>query len=440
MLSARNVIAGVIILVVLSFGSGLWMLFADTPGQDGWGADSMGVRANGFRGIHDTLQALGIAVERQLIPAVSVEDHDSTFVMWAPMDALVQAEPAHIAQLADWVKSGGRLTVTVQGDDKGLFAEARASAVKKPKDVLTELGLPEVFFMKSDATPQGHTIDLVDDAAGRPWRLLAKRWLTEASTTVRYVPVKLRGDCREWKGIKSICIPEEEPWSIVYDAPHPKGRITFADTKGEEHTLAALFAVGSGEVAVMAAPAIASNWLLGEADNSVLAAQLMTLGQKRVMMDEFYHGLTIRGNALWLLTQPGYAALALAIAALVGVWIWRSTIALGPPLADRPVSRRSISEYLDAMSRFMLRGRGSGLFILAEVRSGALWSMTERAGLPPDLDDLDRVAAAVARRDPARAAQLETAIKQADAVLQAPTANERTILQALRKVNDCLLN
>lgn len=440
MLSARNVIAGVITLVVLSLGSGLWMLFADAPGQDGWGADSMGVRAGGFRGIHDTLQALGVAVERQLIPKVSVEDHDSTFVMWAPMDALVQAEPAHIAQLADWVKSGGRLTVTVQGDDKGLFAEARASSVKNPKDVLTELGLPEVFFMKSDATPQGHTIDLVDDAAGRPWRLLAKHWLTEASTTVRYVPVKLRGDCREWQGINSVCIPEEEPWSIVYDAPQPKGRVTFADTEGEEHTLAALFSVGSGDVAVMAAPAIASNWLLGEADNSVLAAQLMTLGQQRVMMDEFYHGLTIRGNALWLLTQPGYAALALAIAALVGVWIWRSAVALGPPLADRPVSRRSISEYLDAMSRFMLRGRGSGQFILAEVRSGALWSMAERAGLPPDLDNIDRIAAAVARRDPARAAQLDAAIKHADVVLQAPTANERTILQALQKVNDCLLN
>ena len=77
-------------------------------------------------------------------------------------------------------------------------------------------------------------------------------------------------------------------------------------------------------MAVMAVPAIASNWLLGEADNSVLAAQLMTLGQQRVIMDEFYHGLTIRGNALWLLTRPGYAALALAIAALVSVWIWRS--------------------------------------------------------------------------------------------------------------------
>lgn len=440
MLSARTVIAGVIVLVVLSLVSGLWMLFANTPGDDGWGADSMGVRASGFRGVHDTLQALGVGVERQLIPDVSTSDRDATFVMWAPLDTIVQAEPAHIAQLADWVDAGGRLTVTVQGEDKGLFADARASAVKEPKDVLTELGLPEVFFMKSNVTPTGNTVDLVDEAAGRPWRKIAKRWLTAASTTVRYVPVKLLGDCREWKGIATVCIPEEDPWSIAYDAPQPKGRVTFVDVKGEEHTLAAIFAVGSGEIAVMAAPVVASNWLLGEADNSVLAAQLMTLGQSRVIMDEFYHGLTIRGNALWLLTQPGYAAVAIAIAALVGVLIWRAATFLGPPLADKQVSRRSIVEYIDAMSRFLLRGRGSGRFVLAEVRGGALWSMADGAGLPPDLDDVDRIAAAVARRDATRAAQLEAAVKNADAVLNAPKANELTILQALRKVNDCLSN
>jgi hypothetical protein len=440
MLSARNVIAAVVLLVVVSLASGLWMLFANTPGDDGWGADSMGVRASGFRGAHDTLLALGVPVERQLIPSVASGDFDATFVMWAPLDAIVQAEPAHIAQLSDWVRSGGRLTVTVQGDDKSLFANARASIVKNPKDVLTELGLPDVFFLKTNVMPEGNVVDLVDEAAGRPWRKLATRWLKESSTKVRYVSVKLLGDCREWEGIKSICIPEGEAWSITYDSPQPSGRITFADVKGEVQTLAAIFPVGAGEVAVMAAPEVATNWLLGEADNSVLALQLMTLGQSRVIVDEFYHGLTIRGNALWLLTQPGYAALALAIVALTGVWIWRSSLFLGPPLDDRPVSRRSIGEYLDAMSRFLLRGRGSGRFVLAEVRSGALWSMADAAGLPPDLDDVDRIAAAVARREPQRAASLEAAVKNADAVLSTPNAKEAAILAALRKVDDCLSN
>jgi hypothetical protein len=440
MLSARTVIFGVVVLAVVSLVSGLWMLFANAPGDDGWGADSMGVRASGFRGAHDTLLALGIPVERQLIPSVSAADRDATFVLWAPLDAIVQAEPAHLAQLAQWVRDGGRLTVTVQGDDNGLFADARAAAVSNPKDVLTELGLPKAFFLKTSIVPAGETVDLVDEAAGRLWRKLAKRWLDEASTKVRYVPVKLLGDCRQWKGVRSVCLPDGETWSIAYDDPHPRGRVTFADVQGEEQTLAAIFPVGAGEIALLATPAIANNWLLGEADNSVLMAEAMTLGSSRVILDEFYHGLTIRGNALWLLTQPGYAALALAIVAAAGVWIWRSAIFLGPPLDDRAVSRRSIAEYLDAMSRFVLRGRGSGQFVLAEVRGGALWSLADAAGLPPDLNDVDRIAAAVARRDPDRAARLAAAIQGADAVLASPKANEAMVLQAVRKVNDCLSN
>lgn len=440
MLNARNVIAAVIALVVLSLGSGLWMLFSSTPGDDGWGADSMGVRAGGFRGVHDTLLALGVPVERQVIPRVTSADRDATLVLWAPLDAIVQAEPAYIAQLAEWVKSGGRLTVTLQGDDKSLFADARASAVKNPKDMLTELGLPEVFFVKTNVEPAGNSVDLVDTAASRPWRKLAKRWLTAPSTKARYVPVKLLGSCREWPGIKSVCLPDGDAWSITYENPRPVGRIAFTDVKGEEQTLAAIFPVGTGQVAVTAAPAIASNWLLGEADNSVVSSHLMTLGQSRVIFDEFYHGLTIRGNVLWLLTQPGYAALALAVFAVAAVWVWRSAVFLGPPREDRPVSRRSIGEYLDAMSRFLLRGRGSGNFVLAEFRSGALWSMADAAGLPPELDDVDRIAAAVARRDPRRAARLETAVREADAVIATSGANEATILAALRKVNDCLSN
>jgi hypothetical protein len=433
MLSARNVIAAVILLVVVSLASGIWMLLANSPGDDGWGADSMGVRAHGLRGIHDTLEALGVVVERSMIPDAAANDAGATYVLWAPMDSIFQAEPAHLAALAEWVKGGGRLTVTLEGEEHGLFADERRAMVKDPKDVLTELGLPEVYFLKSDVTPEGNTVDLADEAASRPWRRIASRWLSATSTTVRYIPVKLSGDCREWEGVKTVCIP-------VYDSPRPKGRVTFADKKGEEHTLAAVFAVGKGEVAVVATPVIASNYLLGEADNSVLAAQLMTLGQGRVLMDEFYHGLTIRGNALWLVTQPGYAALALGLLAVVAAWAWRSAVFLGPPQEDRPTSRRSISEYLEAMSRFLLRGRRSGQFVLAEVRGGALWSMADRAGLPPELDDVDRIAAAVGRRDPERAARLEAAVKEADAVLKQPKPSELTILQALRKVNDCLSN
>ncbi len=53
---------------------------------------------------------------------------------------------------------------------------------------------------------------------------------------------------------------------------------------------------------------------------------------------------------------------------------------------------------------------------------------------------VDRIAAAVARREPQRAASLEAAVKNADAVLSTPNAKEAAILAALRKVDDCLSN
>ncbi|BBO34683.1 DUF4350 domain-containing protein [Lacipirellula parvula] len=440
MLSARNVIVGVILLLLLSLGSAIWMAFTNVPGQDGWGADSRGVRAGGFRAAHDVLLSLGVAVDRQLIPSMTDAEHDSTFVIWAPMTTLVDMEPAHLTQLSRWVEQGGRLAVTRPAADRGLFAKARASANKNPKDVLTELGLPDVFFLETNVLPQGEVTDLVDEAAGRPWRQIGKNWLQEKSTKVRYVQVKLHGSCREWDGVNAICVPEKEAWSISYDEPQPVGRVTFVDKDDERRTLAAIFPVGKGEIAVMASPAIASNWLLGEADNSVLAFQLMTLGRSRVVFDEFYHGLTIRGNALWLFTQPGYAALALAILAVAGCWIWRSAVHLGPPIADRPVSRRSIAEYVEAMSRFMLRGRGSDRHLLSKLRSGTLWSLAESSGLPPDLDDVDRIAAAIARRDGKRSADFTRAIDQADRVLADAKANPAAILDAIRKVNACLSN
>lgn len=440
MLSARNVIVGVICLLLLSLGSGIWMVFTNVPGQDGWGADSMGVRAGGFRAAHDMLLALGIAVDRQLIPSMNNAEEESTFVIWAPMQTLVDMEPAHLAQLRRWVEQGGHLTVTRAAEDRSLFAKARATANKNPKDVLTELGLADVFFLKTNVTPKGEVVDLVDQAAGRPWRQVAKNWLQEESTKVRYVELKTYGSCRDWEGINSICLPHEEAWSISFEEPQPTGRVTFVDKTNERQTLAAIFPLGKGEIAVMASPAIASNWLLGEADNSVLALHLMTLGRSRVVFDEFYHGLTIRGNALWLFTQPGYAALALAILAVTGCWIWRSAIHLGPPIGDRPVSRRSIAEYVEAMARFMLRGRGSDRHLLAELRSGALWSMADSSGLPPDLDDVDRIAAVVARRDAKRSADFSHAIEQADRVLANAKASPVAILDAIRKVNACLSN
>ena len=170
-----------------------------------------------------------------------------------------------------------------------------------------------------------------------------------------------RSKCRK-KNCKSLKVGESVP----------DGTITFEGPGGGEQVLAAAYHRGKGEVVVVASPAIAENGLITRHDNSVLAVHLLAAPGRPVVFDEFYHGLTLRGNPLWLFTQRGYAATTLCLLALIGLWIWREAVFLGPPLAPETQSRRSIGEYVDAMARFLNRGGSSQAFLLREVRSGVL--------------------------------------------------------------------
>ena len=68
------------------------------------------------------------------------------------------------------------------------------------------------------------------------------------------------------------------------------------------------FARGKGEIVIVSDPRLLANALLAKADNSVLAVNLLAPHGETVVLDEFYHGLSVRGNALYLFTRPGYAA------------------------------------------------------------------------------------------------------------------------------------
>ena len=130
--------------------------------------------------------------------------------------------------------------------------------------------------------------------------------------------------------------------------------------------------------------------LLAKADNSVLAARLLAPKGRASSFDEFYHGLAVRGNPLYLLTRPGFAAVTLGILLGVGVWTWRQAVFLGPPLVDPEPSRRDIGEYIDAMGDFFRRGPGHRRFLVREVRDGVLQQLCQELKLPPDKLDVTR--------------------------------------------------
>ena len=155
--------------------------------------------------------------------------------------------------------------------------------------------------------------------------------------------------------------------------------------------------------------------------------------------NEFYHGLSVRGNPLWLLTRRGYALLASAVLVVVVLVTWRSAVLLGPPLTTPEPSRRTIAEYIEAMSQFLNRGGSTRFHLLRGVYVGVLRRVAAEFGVTHDRDDAETLAAAVARRDPDRATRLRGAAAAVDGVLAKhdKATNKETVL-ALRQLQDCL--
>ncbi len=459
MLTARNFMALTLVIAVLSLA---WECreLARPPDSGGLGGDTYGTRALGQRGLFEILADLGIPVERILAPPTAVVARDVTLVLWKPQPELVQMEPAYLRALARWVENGGRVVVAPDGRrvaSRPIGMSGRPLSTAE-STVLGELGLATVSVRTIDlksaekgpeAQPTGRS------SSGRTSETATNRdesenddvprirdLLTGTARPIitRAVAVKATGVFSPLRELVStIEVPTEKLQVLSVGASAPDGTITFHDPAGSEQILAAVYHRGKGELVVVASPAIAENRLIARHDNSVLAVQLLAVPARPVVFDEFYHGLTIRGNPLWLFTQRGYAATTLCLLTVIGLWIWREAVFLGPPLAPQAQSRRSIGEYVDAMARFLNRGGSSRAFLLREVRSGVLHAVRDELHLPPLRDHVDELAAVLARRDPRRARQLIEAVGAVDEALSRKVVLRKAVAEDLfKRMSRCL--
>jgi len=452
----------VALTIVVAVVSLLWacLELARPPDSGGLGSDSYGTRVQGQRGLFEILTDLGIPVERTLAPPTRVIGRAVTLVLWKPQVDLVQVEPAYLHALARWVENGGRVVVAPderRAAPRPLGLSGRRGPTRE-LTVLGELGLASVGVKTIDleSAVKGSQADSSrlssdgrasqtatnrdepeDDDIGR----LSDLWTgTARPIATRAVTVTATGVLSPLRELVSaIEVPEKKLQVVSASKPAPDGTITFRDPAGSEQILAAVYHRGKGEVVVVASPAIAENRLIARHDNSVLAVQLLAAPSRPVVFDEFYHGLTIRGNPLWLFTQRGYAATTLCLLTLFGLWIWREAVFLGPPLAPEAQSRRSLGEYVDAMARFLNRGRSSQAFLLREVRSGVLRAVRDELRLPPAHDHVEELAAVLARRDPGRARQLIEAVGAVDAALARNVVlRESVAVDLFKRMSHCL--
>ncbi len=453
MLSARNVIFAVIVVACLSVVGSILSL-AMSPDSGGMAPDSYGTRASGQKAVYDTLRELKLPVARSLGPPLANWQGPTTLVLWEPQPSLVSLEPTHLHRVRAWVESGGRVVLAPASE--GLWSRRRTTSMAtsneaSPTSIWQALGMPELTTQTVDIESSRWSDDTEPEAEPAPEP--ESSWggfLNENKAPIKSSPIAIQADgdlAAVAQGLSALAAPEGELRSLVIDdelASRPTGQILFRLAEAGEdppstHILAANFPLGKGQVTVVADPRLLENRWLARGDNGLLAVRLIADGNRHIVWDEFYHGLTLRGNPFALLSNKVYAAIAGVGILCLAIWTWRKAIWLGPAGPSRPPSRRALSEYVDAMAGLFAHAQGGRAFVLAEVREGVLWALRRRLNMSHGQGQLPLVAAALARKDPAAARNLAVSMAALDRAIASPSARvDASTINILKQVTDCL--
>lgn len=470
MLTPRNFISVTIAIAVFSIASLCWSML-QPPDGGGIRADSYGTRGIGYRGLFETLDELGVSVRRRTGPPRPSDLDNSLLVMWDPRVQLVDADPKWLRDVETWLRQGGQAVVAYDseppvsvftvmqrqreqqrhrdgggssqdGDDK--------DAPEKLKPSLFELlGIGSLRIAHVDGTDHDSAAASKDQRTNRN-ELPSESELADTIREVltassrleqpRKYPVRAEGTFASWiPAGSSIELPEGLLYEIDVADRDLQDTISVVDDSGAVRCVAARIPVGEGHVDVVSIRRLISNANIGSADNILVAAALLLNTDRPIVFDEFYHGATIRGNPMWLFSTRTYGSVAIALLLLLSFTVWRAAVFPGPPVEETPVQRRSIREYLDAMSRFLREAKGHQVWSLEQVRAGVLWKLHREFGLPPESHDCTRLMSVMARKNPRRADQLIDVLNEVDSVLNTPrSTEERRTAQLVQRMTECL--
>jgi hypothetical protein len=448
MFKARNAIIAAALFTAAVIGFTV-LKAVRSPDSGGYAADSFGTHWNGYRALFELLGESGVSVEREIGPPSADLPTKGTLVLLVPDADLVSIEPAYLEQLLKWVEAGGRIVAAPVFAPRNLFQRPKRDS-EKVVTLLDALGVKGVSIEQRDPfdTEAPAPKDDQSNTTARRRRLRdaiersVKDVWNPQSFDFSTVNITLSGEFPlDAARVAHLYLPTEAQRRLKLSKRKDASGLLEARAQASDkpRILAASFERGKGEIVILAEPALLMNVCLAHDDNSIFAYDLLAGDGRRVVFDEFYHGLSIRGEPFWLLTQRRYAVGAFAVLAFASLIIWRKAMVLGPPLEIAAASRRTILEYVEAMARFFQGARNSRLFVLAEVRTGALRTLGERLGLSPSDATADNVATALARRSPADARRFEAAMTQLNAACdRGPMCSEQDALRALQGISACL--
>ncbi len=440
MFSVRNAIISAVLLLILAIGTSL-LSMTQPPDSGGMGADSFGNRGHGHKALYDTLTELDVTVTRNFSPPVG-DSSVSTMVFLSPSLFITATEPTYISHLREWVESGGRIVTAPAAENSMLDGMIRSQLSEEPQTFLDSIGLSGITVVREAKDTRDRDHSMVAEAYEERADSIADRIMSQLKAPqfpTQTVDVRVTGDFPGLSdSLQELSIPLDEPAWLQCSEP-PVATVQTAGDDGEPQIHAARFPLGDGEIIVLADPYLFSNRLLAQSGNSLLAVGILSPDGQNVQFDEFYHGLGVRGQPLYLLTRGTYATITLAVLFLTGIVTWRRAVFPGPPLADDRVPRRDITEYVTAMARFFSEGGQGHARLLQEMRDGLLRETCLRFGLPPDTTDADRIIAVAERKDPACSERLREAVTTVDSQLQTRRRwSESQTLEAMQRMSECL--
>ncbi len=423
------------------------------PSPRRWDADSYTGTPAGYRALYELMHALDHDVSRWERPPGKLFEGERRVLLLSPDLVGLEIEKRYLEMLGAWVKDGGELVLASpalsmrtalarredaedveadsdENDDKDLESGDSPEAAHPLREILGDEKLREVLGLGDLKVKSRLGEPDREQLPPTPWGgpeffeglridLLAfyRRPDTEYKTRAegRLAPfvedvdtVHLPARARYLEGSKL-----DDAAGVLYVSAASN-----RSSDAEEYPVAALFSQGEGEVLVVSEPVLFSNQSLKTGDNAIAAYRLaLGSGWCPVYIDEYYHGVVPRGNMFALLGVYPYGVIGLTIAAAMSLFIWRVAIRFGPPTPLAEGERRSIGEYVEAMSNLFERGQ-KHRFVLETCRAGVLDEIREALLLPHGVSE-SVILGRLARTDAQRAHALYEALEASKHVLRA---------------------
>lgn len=437
MITGRNVILASITLFVLAMILNIAVLLQPLD-NDGRGFDSYGVYSYGHRGLVEVLQSVELPVERSHSPFDSRIGYRATYVLVGPDVGLLDVEEGVIRQLEQWVRNGGRLVIG--------FSDGWPSA-----KFMKYFAVQEVQFVDFKTGEPLH--DLNEDEIPNEFRkfLEGQKKRRESSLgddlseiVIATPPEYKRFHIAERSGIfhsashsvGTIALREGGQVAINTGETHPNSVLAIQNSE-QTRTLMAEYNRGKGSVILVADVSVFHNLSLREGDNSVLLVDVLSKGREHVYFDEFFHGLSIRGNPIWIFAQPGYRVIALLLLAAVVLFIWHELPSFGAVFPPEDAPRRTLEVYLDAVSRLLIRARPQLEKLLIESKDVFLWRMARCLRLSGERHQQEAIRNRLRRTNPQKLEEFVTIIAEYERYHHEGCSSKELIF-LLRRSHRCL--